>query len=157
MEVVKILSDGTVEIPTEAKRMEQAKDMDVFWKIGDNTQYIIHPDEIAADNFMLALIAANENNFSKFSKTGRIKVESVLKLLKSKNWRLSHLSNKPVVLFLSDFSQCRCHLGFGTPDFNPTLVVESLSALYTSYPNCSNFVVILWICLDFLKEPVMIT
>ncbi|HRD08496.1 MAG: hypothetical protein U0V54_03100 [Saprospiraceae bacterium] len=86
MEVVKILSDGTVEIPTEAKRMEQAKDMDVFFeKIGDNTQYIIHPDEIAADNFMLALIAANENNFSKFSKTGRIKVESVLKLLKSKN------------------------------------------------------------------------
>ena len=30
MEVVKILSDGTVEIPTEAKRMEQTKDMDVF-------------------------------------------------------------------------------------------------------------------------------
>lgn len=86
MEVVKILSDGTVEIPTEARRMQQAKDMEVFFgNIGDNTQYIIHPDEIAADNFMLALIAANENNFSKFSKTGRMKVEKILAIIESQN------------------------------------------------------------------------
>lgn len=53
-----------------------------FTKIKDNTQYIIHPDEIMADNFMLALLAVRNNDFSKFSKDGKELVESVLARLK---------------------------------------------------------------------------
>lgn len=49
-----------------------------FTKIKDNTQYIIHPDEIMADNFMLALQAYSNGNYSKFSKEGRALVDSVI-------------------------------------------------------------------------------
>lgn len=84
MEVVKIKQDGSVEYPSNASTADQTKEMEVFFqKIGDNTQYIIHPDEIAADNFMLALIAYSENNFSKFSYDGRKKVERVIQVLKT--------------------------------------------------------------------------
>jgi hypothetical protein len=52
-----------------------------FKKIKDNTQYIIHPDEIMADNFMLALQANQKNDFSKFSKDGRVLIEQILDIL----------------------------------------------------------------------------
>ena len=52
-----------------------------FTKIKDNTQYIIHPDEIMADNFMLALLAKENDDFKKFSVTGKKLIDQVLDLL----------------------------------------------------------------------------
>lgn len=53
-----------------------------FTKIKDNTQYIIHPDEIMADNFMLALLAYNKGEYGKFSKDGRNLIDKVIERLK---------------------------------------------------------------------------
>lgn len=52
-----------------------------FTKIKDNTQYIIHPDEIMADNFMLALLAKENNDFKKFSPVGKQLIDQVLEKL----------------------------------------------------------------------------
>jgi hypothetical protein len=52
-----------------------------FEKIKDNTQYIIHPDEIMADNFMLAVNAFYNNNYDKYSKEGKLLLENLTKLL----------------------------------------------------------------------------
>lgn len=52
-----------------------------FTKIKDNTQYIIHPDEIMADNFMLALLAKENDDFKKFSPTGKQLIDQVLEKL----------------------------------------------------------------------------
>ena len=54
-----------------------------FTKIKDNTQYIIHPDEIMADNFMLALLAKENDDFKKFSPSGRKLIDQVLERLSS--------------------------------------------------------------------------
>jgi hypothetical protein len=54
-----------------------------FTKIKDNTQYIIHPDEIMADNFMLALLAYDKNEYGKFSKDGKILIQKILNKLKT--------------------------------------------------------------------------
>lgn len=54
-----------------------------FTKIKDNTQYIIHPDEIMADNFMLALLAYDKNEYGKFSKDGKILIQKILDKLKT--------------------------------------------------------------------------
>lgn len=53
-----------------------------FTKIKDNTQYIIHPDEIMADNFMLAVLAHHKNDFRKFSPEGKNLIYQVLSILK---------------------------------------------------------------------------
>ena len=53
-----------------------------FTKIRDNTQYIIHPEEIMADNFMLAVLANSKDDFSKFSPKGKILIEQVIGTLK---------------------------------------------------------------------------
>ncbi|MBK9253927.1 MAG: hypothetical protein IPM42_00415 [Saprospiraceae bacterium] len=53
-----------------------------FTKIKDNTQYIIHPDEIMADNFMLAVLAFNKGDYKKFSSSGRILIDQVIEELK---------------------------------------------------------------------------
>ncbi|MBL0025618.1 MAG: hypothetical protein WBP08_06685 [Saprospiraceae bacterium] len=50
-----------------------------FRKIKDNTRYVIHPDEIMADNFMLALQAYSSNDYSKFTKEGRELIDNILK------------------------------------------------------------------------------
>lgn len=49
-----------------------------FDNIKDNTQYIIHPDEILADNFLLALLAVKSGDFSRFSPEGRQLIEQML-------------------------------------------------------------------------------
>ncbi len=54
-----------------------------FRKIKDNTQYIIHPDEILADNFMLALQSKESGDFSKFSEEGKALIEKILKRLET--------------------------------------------------------------------------
>lgn len=53
-----------------------------FTKIKDNTQYIIHPDEIMADNFMLALLAYEKGDYAKFSKEGKALIDLVIERLK---------------------------------------------------------------------------
>lgn len=53
-----------------------------FNNIKDNTQYIIHPDEIMADNFMLALLSVRKNDFRQFSPEGKKLVEDVISRLR---------------------------------------------------------------------------
>ncbi len=56
---------------------------DFFKLIKDNTQYIIHPDEILADNFMMAIIAHRDNDYSGFSDEGKKLLMDVIDILKS--------------------------------------------------------------------------
>ena len=55
---------------------------DFFKQIKDNTQYIIHPDEIMADNFMMAVIANRDNTYKGFSEEGTQLLKDVLEILK---------------------------------------------------------------------------
>ncbi len=52
-----------------------------FTKIKDNTQYIIHPDEIMADNFMFAVFAFSTDDYNRFSGPGKVLVEELLTIL----------------------------------------------------------------------------
>lgn len=54
-----------------------------FELIKDNTQYIIHPDEILADNFMMAVIAHRDNDYSGFSDDGKKLLMEVIEILES--------------------------------------------------------------------------
>lgn len=56
---------------------------DFFRQIRDNTQYIIHPDEIMADNFMLAIQAYNGVGYSRFSDEGKNLIDELTNLLKT--------------------------------------------------------------------------
>jgi len=58
---------------------------DYFAHIGDNTQYVIHPDEIMADNFMLALQTVADQDYSQYSTEGKELIESVLSVLSDHN------------------------------------------------------------------------
>lgn len=49
-----------------------------YEKVKDNTQYIIHPDEIMADNFMMAILAYNRNDYSVFSPGGKELIDKVI-------------------------------------------------------------------------------
>lgn len=67
--------DGQTTLPSGA--MES-----LFEQIKDNTQYIIHPEEIIADNFMLALIAYSKGDYSKFSPKGKELIDRIIMRLK---------------------------------------------------------------------------
>lgn len=54
-----------------------------FQQIGDNTQYIIHPDEILADNFMLGVLSTDSGDFSRYSEKGKKLIDDILEVLKS--------------------------------------------------------------------------
>ena len=54
-----------------------------FQQIKDNTQYIIHPDEIMADNFMMAVLANKNGSFDNFSEEGTQLLKEVLEILKT--------------------------------------------------------------------------
>lgn len=54
-----------------------------FEQIKDNTQYIIHPDEIIADNFLYLVKASRDNNFERFSADGKILLNDIGKILRS--------------------------------------------------------------------------
>jgi len=56
---------------------------DFFKKIKDNTQYIIHPDEIMADNFMMAVIANKDETYEGFSEEGTALLKEVIEILKT--------------------------------------------------------------------------
>ncbi len=78
-------SDGTLEVQANKDGytlLSPSLMASFFESIKDNTQYIIHPDEILADNFMLAVIAKSTNDYSKFSEEGLDllkRIESILK------------------------------------------------------------------------------
>ena len=58
---------------------------DFFKKIGDNTQYIIHPDEIIADNFFMMTLATQEIDgfdMGKFSAKGKVLIREVEKAVR---------------------------------------------------------------------------
>jgi hypothetical protein len=56
---------------------------DFFRQIRDNTGYIIHPDEVLADNFSFIMREKNSPNYTaKFSKAGKQLLEEVEKILK---------------------------------------------------------------------------
>ena len=55
----------------------------LFAKIKDNTQYIIHPDEIMADNFQLAVMAYQTGDYSAFSPGGKQLIDQLTALLKT--------------------------------------------------------------------------
>ncbi len=52
-----------------------------FEQIKDNTQYIIHPDEIAADNFIYAVTRSNVTDKKRFSDEGSKLVDKIYKVL----------------------------------------------------------------------------
>mgnify|MGYP005838643521 CR=1 FL=1 len=52
-------------------------------KTGNNTDYIIHPEEIIADNFMLGVLSYESNNFSEIPLEGKTILESLIKLWQS--------------------------------------------------------------------------
>ncbi len=56
---------------------------DFFRKIGDNTDYIIHPDEILADNFMLlALSQKDPSIIENLSRDGKSLIRSIERILR---------------------------------------------------------------------------
>lgn len=58
---------------------------DFFEQIGDNTDYIIHPDEVLADNFILVVNRMNEVfSKAKLSKEGEILLEKIAHIINSK-------------------------------------------------------------------------
>lgn len=52
-----------------------------FEQIKDNTQYIIHPDEISADNFIYAITRSNIKDPKRFSEEGGALVDKIYKVL----------------------------------------------------------------------------
>jgi hypothetical protein len=55
-----------------------------FEQIGGNTHYIIHPDEVLADNFSFVLMSKNDLSVTaKFSKVGKIQLEDIETILKN--------------------------------------------------------------------------
>ena len=59
---------------------------DFFKKIGDNTQYIIHPDEIIADNFWMMTLATQQVDgvtMDKFSAAGKVLILDVEKAVRA--------------------------------------------------------------------------
>jgi hypothetical protein len=77
-------NNGKIECDAKGNATLKPEENKAFFdQIKDNTQYIIHPDEIIADNVMLAIMANDNNDFSKFSKIGKLLIDSILKELKS--------------------------------------------------------------------------
>jgi len=58
---------------------------DFFTQISDNTQYIIHPDEIMADNFMIMINTHISDNFEGFSADGKAILDKLHKIFTSNN------------------------------------------------------------------------
>ena len=56
---------------------------DFFRQIKDNTQYIIHPEEIMADNFMLLVNTHHEQRMDQYSSDGKKLAEEILEILKA--------------------------------------------------------------------------
>jgi hypothetical protein len=81
---VKSVGDQYVTVSDEQGKttLDVGETPSFFQQIKDNTQYIIHPDEIIADNFMLAIQAYDKNEYKNFSPEGRQLIEDILFILK---------------------------------------------------------------------------
>jgi len=56
-----------------------------FQQIKDNTQYIIHPDEIIADNFLYLIQASRDKNYDRFSLDGKVLLDEMKNILSEYN------------------------------------------------------------------------
>lgn len=74
-----------VALPEGISPLRLAEQVSFHQQITDNTQYIIHPDEILADNFSYLILSKSEDknqNLDRFSQEGQAllkKIEAVLK------------------------------------------------------------------------------
>ena len=58
---------------------------DFFRQIKDNTNYIIHPDEIMADNFMFTILSLESPGYlDRFSSQGQALIKEIKDILKEK-------------------------------------------------------------------------
>lgn len=64
-----------------SKALENDTMKEFFTQIKDNTQYIIHPDEIIAENFMLSAKAYKSKKYDLFTDEGRPLIMAMTKLL----------------------------------------------------------------------------
>ncbi len=77
-------SDGILKADDQGKAVIPGEYMQSFFdQIKGNTQYIIHPDEIMADNFMLLIMARQDQDYSKFSPNGSTLIKNVEQILES--------------------------------------------------------------------------
>ena len=76
-------ANGKIECGQNSQSLLSAAQNAAFFAlIKDNTQYIIHPDEIIADNFMLATLANDKDEYSKFTPEGKKLINAIIKALK---------------------------------------------------------------------------
>ncbi len=76
-EYVECDQNGKTTIPLSATP-------DFFQKIKDNTRYIIHPDEILADNFKIILLRKDDKDKENYSEQGNELLNQITTVLK--NW-----------------------------------------------------------------------
>ena len=79
----KLAIDGRLIISENQESFYMSLLKDYMKKTGGNTNYIIHPEEIIADNFMLIIRANYSEDFSKFEESGLQLAEKIMDLLKS--------------------------------------------------------------------------
>lgn len=82
-------SDGTWNVATKADGFSSTLNMnelpDFFRQIKDNTEYIIHPDEVLADNFSFIMIEKTTPQYTaKFSIEGKKLLKDMEAILKEK-------------------------------------------------------------------------
>ena len=81
-----VIDDRTLRIssdPTGKTTLSSSAQADYFVHIADNTQYVIHPEEVMADNFMLGVMAYDSEDYSDFSPQGKKLIDELLTILKA--------------------------------------------------------------------------
>ena len=70
-------------LPSGDSPLSLASAPDFFRQIKDNTQYIIHPDEVLADNFMIlaSAIANEDESLDRLSEPGRLLIEQIEEII----------------------------------------------------------------------------
>jgi hypothetical protein len=83
-DLYEVSDDGNVLATESGKTTIPPQNNAMFFKqIKDNTQYIIHPDEIIADNFMLTVNAKYKDDFDGYSPQGKQLIMDVLSHLEA--------------------------------------------------------------------------
>lgn len=80
------LDDGSLFIESDKAgntTLNQEYQVDYFNHISDNTQYVIHPEEIMADNFKIAALTSKTGDRSHLSESGKRLIYEILKIMKS--------------------------------------------------------------------------
>lgn len=79
----RIDSLGSVVIDADQEKFFNSVITDYERKTGNNTDYIIHPEEIIADNFVLGVLFNESRDFSKTPLEGKAIIESLIELWQS--------------------------------------------------------------------------